>query len=98
MWKQIRLVQQNGEVLEKPLHRVMLIDRTRIKLYKGRKTIAKEEYTSIIQVIILKSYHVISSTSDKCTIKSLRSCSLLILTYVFPAPIYSIIATETQCS
>nr|XP_024364857.1 stomatal closure-related actin-binding protein 1-like isoform X3 [Physcomitrium patens]PNR27578.1 hypothetical protein PHYPA_029730 [Physcomitrium patens] len=46
----IRLVQQNGEVLEKPLHRVMLIDRTRIKLYKGRKTIAKEEYTSIIQL------------------------------------------------
>jgi hypothetical protein len=47
------LVQQNGEVLEKPLLLVMLIDRTRIKLYKGRKTIAKEDYTSIIQVIFL---------------------------------------------
>lgn len=45
-----RLVQQNGEVLEKPLLLVMLIDRTRIKLYKGRKSVAKEEYTSTIQL------------------------------------------------
>jgi len=46
----VRLVQQNGEVLEKPLLHVLLIDKTRMKLFKGRTTKAREEYTSIIQV------------------------------------------------
>lgn len=61
MWEQTRLVQQNGEVLEKPLLLVMLIDRTRIKLYKGRKSVAKEEYNSTIQVdfrkMLPRSHH-----------------------------------------
>ncbi|XP_024378923.1 stomatal closure-related actin-binding protein 1 [Physcomitrium patens] len=46
----VRLVQQNGEVLEKPLLLMMHIDRIRIKLQKGRKKIAKEEYTSMVQL------------------------------------------------
>ena len=54
-WVQVRLVQQNGEVLEKPLLHVLLIDKTRMKLFKGRTTKAREEYTSIIQVSILLS-------------------------------------------
>jgi hypothetical protein len=63
-WVQVRLVQQNGEVLEKPLLHVLLIDKTRMKLFKGRTTKAREEYTSIIQVSILQSDNPFSHVSS----------------------------------
>ncbi len=48
---QVRLVQQNGEILEKPSRHVLLVDSTRIKLSKNRSTKVKEEYSSIVQVL-----------------------------------------------
>lgn len=51
-WEQARLVQQNGDILEKPSLHVLLIDQTRIKLSRGRTIKAKEEYSSILQVVI----------------------------------------------
>jgi hypothetical protein len=47
---QVRLVQQNGEILEKPSRHVLLVDSTRIKLSKNRSTKVKEEYSSIVQL------------------------------------------------
>ncbi|CAK9209451.1 unnamed protein product [Sphagnum troendelagicum] len=46
----VRLVQQNGEILEKPSRHVLLVDSTRIKLSKNRSTKVKEEYSSIVQL------------------------------------------------
>lgn len=51
-WEQARLVQQNGDILEKPSLHVLLIDQTRIKLSRGRTIKAKEEYSSILQVVV----------------------------------------------
>jgi hypothetical protein len=44
----VRLVQQNGEILEKPLLHVLLVDQTQMKLFKGHTTKAKEDYSSSI--------------------------------------------------
>ncbi|KAH8955101.1 hypothetical protein BDL97_08G117000 [Sphagnum fallax] len=44
----VRLVQQNGEILEKPLLHVLLVEQTQMKLFKGRTTKAKEDYSSSI--------------------------------------------------
>lgn len=52
-WEQARLVQQNGDILEKPSLHVLLIDQTRIKLSRGRTIKAKEEYSSILQVVVV---------------------------------------------
>jgi hypothetical protein len=46
----VRLVQQNGEILEKPLLHVLLVEQTQMKLFKGRTTKAKEDYSSSIWV------------------------------------------------
>ncbi|KAH8953853.1 hypothetical protein BDL97_08G048800 [Sphagnum fallax] len=44
----VRLVQQNGEVLRKPLLHVLRVERNQITLFKGRTTKAKEDYSSTI--------------------------------------------------
>ncbi|CAK9277244.1 unnamed protein product [Sphagnum jensenii] len=44
----VRLVQQNGEVLGKPLLHVLRVERNQITLFKGRTTKAKEDYSSTI--------------------------------------------------
>ncbi|CAM6025375.1 unnamed protein product [Sphagnum balticum] len=44
----VRLVQQNGEILGKPLLHVLRVERNQITLFKGRTTKAKEDYSSII--------------------------------------------------
>jgi hypothetical protein len=44
----VRLVQQNGEILEKPVLHVLLVEQTQMKLFKGHTTKAKEDYSSSI--------------------------------------------------
>jgi hypothetical protein len=46
----VRVYQENGEVMRKPPHQVLLVDKMRIKLLKGRCTKVKEEYSSAMQV------------------------------------------------
>jgi hypothetical protein len=46
----VRVYQENGEVFRKPPHQVLLVDKMRIKLLKGRCTKIKEEYSSAMQV------------------------------------------------
>lgn len=57
---QVRLVQQNGEILGKPLLHVLRVERNQITLFKGRTTKAKEDYSSIIWVDIVLPYNWIS--------------------------------------
>jgi len=53
----VRLVQQNGEILGKPLLHVLRVERNQITLFKGRTTKAKEDYSSIIWVDIVVPYN-----------------------------------------
>jgi len=46
----VRVYQENGEVMRKPPHQVLLVDKMRIKLLKGRCTKVKEEYSSAMQL------------------------------------------------
>ncbi|CAK9208897.1 unnamed protein product [Sphagnum troendelagicum] len=46
----VRVYQENGEVMRKPPHQVLVVDKMRIKLLKGRCTKVKEEYSSAMQL------------------------------------------------
>ena len=50
---QVRIFQENGGHVGKHTFQMLLIDKSRIKLFKGRTTRAKEEYSSSMQVCIL---------------------------------------------
>jgi hypothetical protein len=51
---QVRIFQEDGEHVGKNSFQILAVDKSRLKLFKGRTSRAKEEYSSSMQVCIQK--------------------------------------------
>ncbi len=61
MWGiQVRIFQENGEHVATSTFQVLAIDKSHMKLSKGRSTRAKEDYSSSMQVFILPKVSIYS--------------------------------------
>jgi len=47
---QVRIFQENGQHVGKSMFQVLAVDKSRMKLYKGKTIRAKEAYSSSMQV------------------------------------------------